>query len=140
MDTFNDFLYFKLGTAWKKVQKYYNKKSIKKYGISITQAYLLFCLLDSDGMNIKTLAEKLSIDSSAVTGLIDRMEKEKLVMRRVAQADRRSFTIHLTDKGRDCGLKLLSWYQSLNVSLTSSLKPKQLSALDSLLKETERLD
>lgn len=140
MESFTDFIYFRLSIAWKKIVKYYNSKSVQKYGISITQAYVLFCLLENNSMNIKALAEVLSVDNSAMTGLIDRMERDNLVERRVSKEDRRMLQIHLTDKGRKYGEMLFSWYRDINRKLADSLTSEQRSALDVLLKQADILE
>jgi DNA-binding MarR family transcriptional regulator len=95
-----DFLCFKIGLAARKIQKYNNNK-FAEYGITVAQSFILFSLLESDGLNVKNLAEWLCIDSSAITALVDRLEKEHLIERRVDPEDRRALRIFLTDRGRE---------------------------------------
>lgn len=48
----------------------------------------------------RELADQLLTDKSAVTGLIDRMEKKQLLRRTAAPDDRRVYHLQLTPKGR----------------------------------------
>ncbi len=45
------------------------------------------------------LSQLLSTDNSAITGLVDRLEKSKLALRKANPNDRRAFLIHITDHG-----------------------------------------
>lgn len=48
----------------------------------------------------KELSEILLVDKSNITGLIDRAEKEGLIVRKPVPGDRRSYHVVLTDKGK----------------------------------------
>lgn len=47
----------------------------------------------------RELAEQLLTDKSAVTGLVDRMEKKDLIRRKASPKDRRVYHLELTAKG-----------------------------------------
>ena len=85
MDRLQDSLCFKLGSSARSMQKQYNAHCAE-YGITIAQSFILFLLLAEDGLNPKTLAEQLEIDGSAITGLVDRLEKESLVERKTGRS------------------------------------------------------
>ena len=46
------------------------------------------------------IADVLNVSRTTVTGMLDRLEAEKLILRAIDPADRRSFTLALTDEGR----------------------------------------
>jgi DNA-binding MarR family transcriptional regulator len=46
------------------------------------------------------IADNIGVDRSAVTRLLDRLEKKDLIVREHDKLDRRSVNIHLTDHGR----------------------------------------
>lgn len=46
------------------------------------------------------IADVLNVSRTTVTGMLDRLEAEKLITRAIDPADRRSFTLALTDEGR----------------------------------------
>lgn len=139
MKSFKDFICFQLGAATRKIQKYYNSR-YAQFGITIAQSFILFSLLENEGMNAKSLAEQLDIDSSAITGLIDRMEKEGLVERRIDPSDRRAFCISLTEEGRKLAEAVLPVAEEFNDRLKSGLKKSEERALVNFLRRVENLE
>ncbi len=49
----------------------------------------------------RRVAEVLGVGRTTVTGLLDRLEAEGLLLRAIDPADKRSFTLSLTPKGRE---------------------------------------
>lgn len=46
------------------------------------------------------MAEHLFLDSSSITGILDRVEQKALIQRKAMPRDRRALQVILTDKGR----------------------------------------
>lgn len=138
MESLTTLLCFQLGSAARKIQKYYNKK-FEEYGITVAQSFILFSLLESDGLYVKCLAERLDIDSSAITGLVDRLDKEKLVERRVDPEDRRAFRIFLTEKGKKLAETLAPIGQEFNKKLKDGMKKEELAAFKKFLQKIDGL-
>lgn len=97
---FADFICFRLGAISRKMTRYYNNK-LAPYGITIVQSWVLFYLSTYNGSSLKDIAAAVQLDSPVVTGLIDRLVKEELVVREEDPEDRRSVKICLTSKGRE---------------------------------------
>ena len=78
------------------------KKELNSRGTSITpvQAGILF-LLRKNAHTMTRLSQILSIDNSAITGLVDRLEKSGLAKRTANPDDRRTFLIRITAKGQE---------------------------------------
>ena len=76
------------------------KKELNARGTSITpvQAGILF-LLRKNAHTMTRLSQILSIDNSAITGLVDRLEKSGLAQRTANPKDRRTYLIRITEKG-----------------------------------------
>ena len=129
---FMNLMCFKIGLAARKIQKYNNNK-FAEYGITIAQSFILFSLLESDGLNVKNLAECLCIDSSAITALVDRLEKEHLIERRIDPEDRRALRIFLTDKGRDLAKVVYPIAIASNEELKHNLKQEERDTIDNFL-------
>ena len=136
MISFTETLCFKLAAASRALQKYYNSR-YAEYGVTIAQSFILFALIEDDGQNIKSLAEKLILDSSAVTGFIDRLEKEEYVRRVVDVQDRRSFKIFLTEKGRDKAREIYPITNEVNSRLRTAMEPALSDMWDSYLDNIE---
>jgi DNA-binding MarR family transcriptional regulator len=74
---------------------------LAKVGVTPTQWTALMCLWEQDGLSFTELGNRLHFDHPTVTGVIDRMEREKLVKRRRDHIDRRVVKVFLTSKGKD---------------------------------------
>lgn len=79
----------------------YTKELGKKYNISSTQLHCLVALHENGPMSISRIAELIMVNSSTVTGIIDRLETKGLVKRSRISEDRRVIMIELTRDGRD---------------------------------------
>jgi DNA-binding MarR family transcriptional regulator len=77
------------------------KHELNAKGNTITpaQAGILFLLRKNDH-TMTALSRILSIDNSAITGLVDRLEKSGLAKRTTNPDDRRTFLIRITEKGK----------------------------------------
>lgn len=80
----------------------YLKREFDAERLTITpgQTGILFLLKKND-FTMTELSRTLSVDNSAITGLVDRLEKSGLVTRLLSPDDRRAYRIHLTDPGLD---------------------------------------
>ncbi|MCL6478997.1 MAG: MarR family transcriptional regulator [Peptococcaceae bacterium] len=132
MGSFTEFLCFKIGAAARKIYKYYNAE-FAQYGITIAQSFIIFSLLENNGQNIKNLADRLNLDSSAITGLVDRLEKENLVERQVDPEDRRAFRVLLTEKGKGLAEKIFPVAEEFNEKLKTGLTKEEQEALASFV-------
>jgi len=80
------------------------KKGLAEAGVGeVRPAYLgaLFALWQQNGLKVVELGRRSGLETSTMTGLIDRMERDGLVERRDDENDRRVQRINLTDKGRE---------------------------------------
>lgn len=133
---FSDTMCFKLGAASRTLQKYYNNR-YGEYGVTVAQSFILYALIEADGQNIKSLAEKLILDSSAVTGFLDRLEKEGFVRRVVDPQDRRSFLIYLTEKGKQTAEEIYPITKEVNDLLRMGMDPAMNEMWDRYLDNIE---
>jgi DNA-binding MarR family transcriptional regulator len=67
----------------------------------VRPAYLgvLMSLWREDGLNVAELGRRAGVEPSTMTGLLDRMERDRLVARSADPEDRRAQRIHLTEEG-----------------------------------------
>ena len=71
-----------------------------KFSITLPQFDVMAALARSDeGMSMTELSRQLMVSNGNVTGIIDRLVAEKLVLRQAPANDRRSFIVRLTQKG-----------------------------------------
>lgn len=90
---------FALTRAQNIVHRYF-KARLAPYGVTPGQYGILKCLWDENGLTVKQLAERMCLDSSTITGLLDRMEQKGLIKRRPDPSDRRALSVILTPAGQ----------------------------------------
>ncbi len=78
----------------------YSKALSKKYNVSAPQLATLRVLLHDGAMPPSQIARHIMVNSSTLTGVIDRLEKKGLVCRLRNDPDRRIIRVELTDEGR----------------------------------------
>lgn len=83
-----------------------SKEIIRKYkpllddlGLTYTQYITLMALWEEDNLTVKSLGEKLYLDSGTLTPLLKKMEKQHLIQRIRSLEDERNVYIKLTDSG-----------------------------------------
>ena len=77
----------------------YTKELDKKYQVSAPQLSCLLALSDQGPMPPSQIAKYIMVNSSTITGIIDRLEQKGLVQRSRISQDRRVITVSLTKKG-----------------------------------------
>jgi DNA-binding MarR family transcriptional regulator len=104
-------------------------------GMKITppQATILFLLNERDGRIMSELGQALGVDNSAITGLVDRLEKAGLVARNLNPDDRRSLLIYITPGGRKEAKKAEALIQSVNETIKSGFSSRDLDAFSRVL-------
>ena len=69
-----------------------------KVGVTFGQWKVIVMLVNQNGLTQKEIAEKLALEGSTLIPIIDKMEKESLVIRKVDSSDRRNNRIYRTEK------------------------------------------
>jgi DNA-binding MarR family transcriptional regulator len=77
----------------------YTKELDKKYQVSAPQLSCLLALSDQGPIPPSQIAKYIMVNSSTITGIIDRLEHKGLVQRSRISHDRRVITVSLTKKG-----------------------------------------
>src|ERR687887_727461 len=75
---------------------------------------------------------------STLTGVLDRLERKRLVRRRVNSADRRSFTIELTAAGERAAARVREAFAALDERVLSDLPPAAADGFHRVLDALER--
>ena len=70
----------------------------EKVGVTIGQWKVLVMLADQNGLTQKEIADRLGLDGATLIPIIDKMEEEGLVVRKVDSRDRRNNRIYRTDR------------------------------------------
>lgn len=111
----------------------------RKYGSNPGRGMILNILRQNDGKATrKQLSEIMHRTPPTVTGLIDTMEKQKLIKRVTNPNDRRSTDIVLTKKGWDKANKLFPVIVDIGTQLVDGMDKNQIEALREALKNIRK--
>src|ERR671930_1229125 len=133
-------LCFLMDVATRKITKFYNRR-LRRFGITYNHLFILTCLWEQDGVHVKELAHHLFLDSSSLTGHLDRMERIALVVRQDDPDDRRAVRVLLTEKGRHLKDQLEPIGQELKETLQRGVSPEMIRAFTAALRNiSSRLD
>ena len=88
-------------TARRVKQYAQNEFNIGDFGITVDQWSVLRTLHEHPDLPQKELAEHCSKDQPTLTRIVDLLVKKGYVERMVHPSDRRSFIVHLSEKGKD---------------------------------------
>jgi MarR family transcriptional regulator for hemolysin len=69
----------------------------QKVGVTGSQWKVLVMLVDQNGLTQREIADRLGLEGATLIPIIDKMEKNKLVVRKVDPADRRNNKIYRTE-------------------------------------------
>ncbi|MFT7261657.1 MAG: DNA-binding MarR family transcriptional regulator [Glaciecola sp.] len=107
-------LFFLLNMAQRKFFNYVDKACKDALDTSVTQLAALLYIVKNSGCLQKDVAKALSLNKSAVTGLIVRMEKNELLERVVSDEDARAIKLYPTPEGVQKTLDLMPFIDELN--------------------------
>ena len=86
-----------------------------------------------DGLTMGELSRRMMVTGGNITTIVDQLEKEKLVVRQVGVNDRRSFTVKLTQAGRDAFADMAIAHEAWVADLFEGLSVNQQTVLYTLL-------
>ena len=93
-------LWLRLLRATRLIESELRERLRKEFAITLPQFDVMAALArKEDGMTMTELSRMLMVSNGNVTGIIDRLAAEKLVLRQAPANDRRSFIVRLTPKG-----------------------------------------
>ena len=78
----------------------HSKKLQRETGLTTSQLLVLEAVVKLDTSTPSNIAKEVQLSQATVTNLVDRMERNKLVLRQKSIADKRVVEVQLTEKGR----------------------------------------
>lgn len=125
-------VHFLLGKALQRVNQV-SKSKLSPYGVTPVQYALLRRLWEKDGQFGYVLAEQLLLDSATITGIIDRLEQNGFIERRIDPQDRRNKLVFLTEKGKSMEAPLNQKMDEMNDEVMSSLDSMEIQRFKKIL-------
>lgn len=90
---------FRLYTAARLITQAYTPM-LSELGITYPQYLVLMVLWEKDSIPVNDIARRLLLETNTVTPLLQRMERQGLVIRERGEQDRRQQFVSLTEKGK----------------------------------------
>ncbi|MFN0264723.1 MarR family winged helix-turn-helix transcriptional regulator [Tepidamorphus sp. 3E244] len=106
---------------------------LAEIGIHPGQETVLLSLADNDGQSMTALSVALGVKPPTITKMIARMGTQGLLTRSTAEQDKRSFTVTLTDLGREKATSLKKLWKRLEKEAMSGLEERDRKRFSKLL-------
>ena len=113
------------------------KKEFTSSGVEqVKPAYLgvLMSLWQEDGLKVIELGKKAGLEPSTMTGLLDRMERDGLVVRAPDSRDRRVLRIYLTNTGRQVREPVRKVIEQVLSAIFAGISPDEIAQTKHLLR------
>ena len=126
-------LCFRLYTASRLLTQAYHPL-LSEQGLTYPQYLVLLVLWEKDAQPVNDIAKRLFLETNTVTPLLQRMEKEGVLIRTKGTKDARQMIVSLTSKGKELQNKLADVPVTIgNVALCNSVTPESVPDLFRML-------
>jgi DNA-binding MarR family transcriptional regulator len=105
----------------------------EQYGLTGSQLVVLKMLEPVGQLSLSDLSGRIRAKNSTVTGIIDRMERDGIVLRRRSDEDRRVIHIALTAKGKKLAASAKTDPMQLFRALLEDLSPRDAADLERIM-------
>jgi len=89
-----------------RVFQLFERDQIKVFGFTTSQCYCMLELLKSDGLTMYELSERMNLNTSTMTRIVDKLVRDKFLFRERHEDDRRIVIVKLTEEGKLSALQL----------------------------------
>lgn len=111
-----------------------HRRQVCRGGQALSQCFILLSI-PYGGIDMSTLSEKLGLDNSTTTRLVDTLEKNELLRRQKGQEDRRVVIVTLTGKGEKLAEEIDSSIEMLGDAVLENLSTDRRGQTKELLEE-----
>ena len=130
---------FLLTTAQHNVFQLMSTK-LAAYDITPSQYGVLACLWGKSHATPKQIAEVLSLETSTISGVLDRMQKKDLIDRVINKEDRREVQVLITEKGKALEEPISRIIDEVNEQVLRSFSEEEVARLKDDLRRIANLD
>ena len=116
------------GRVWNRILRENNMADLEG-----ARGRIIFALWGNDGVPIKTLCEKTSLDKSTLTGIIDRLERDGYIERKPSETDKRSTLISLTGKEQEFAKNIQKVSNQMNEIFYNGFTDEEITQVDKML-------
>ena len=131
---------FVIYSASKMMQKAFDLELRNKTGINLVQSKVIFALNMQSGPTQRELADKIGVESPTLVPIIDKMEQDGYVKRKLDSKDRRIKRIYSTAKADSMWDSMMECAAQIRKTAIQDLSESEIkSALGVVKKMTENL-
>lgn len=127
-----------------RILQLFERDQIKPFGVTTSQCYCLLELLKSDSLNMCELSEKLNLNTSTVTRVLDNLVRDGLILRTRDERDRRIVIVSLSEKGRETAEELSKninqYYKKILVNIPDGELRQVLNSVSMILDSFEKVN
>lgn len=109
-------------------------EKLSVFDLTPVQYAVLYCLWENNKKSPKEIAERLKLENSTISGILERMEKKGLIKRMISKEDRRFIQIMLTEKGAALEEDVLAAVDKVNEEVMSVFSKEECENLKTQLR------
>jgi len=131
-ETFRNSLFYWTGL----LEDRYNQlfvQAMRPQRVTVSRYRTLAILMEIADLTVNELARHSSIERSALSRLLDQMEREALIVRRPSRADGRALEIRITPKGRDAYLAMRPVRREVLERATEGIAPGEIERMRTVI-------
>ncbi|MDD2580619.1 MAG: MarR family transcriptional regulator [Desulfuromonadaceae bacterium] len=113
-------------------------RRLKPFGLTPDLWSVLGCLAEQDGISQRELAERTFKDNPTTTRILDKLMDMDLIRRDARNTDRRTFSIVITDRGRELREQILPIATKMNEDAGRGISADNKTRLFSLLNQIQK--
>lgn len=131
---------FVVNTTAKAFQRSFDIELRKNAGVSLSQWRVVGALVLQPGLTQKEIADKVGVEGATLVPIIDKMEKEGLLKRKLDSSDRRINRIYLTQKADSLWESMIECALRIRKSSTKNISENDIQiTLETLRKISKNL-
>ncbi|BCN31036.1 MarR family winged helix-turn-helix transcriptional regulator [Anaeromicropila herbilytica] len=125
-----------------RVFQVFERDEIKAYGFTTSQCYTMLELYRCESLTMNELSDKMNLNSSTMTRILDNLVRDKYISRNKDQSDRRVVIVSLTDAGQEVAKKLdttvKAYYKKVIANIPEGQVEEVLKSVNILQKAFEK--
>ncbi|MEA5084113.1 MAG: MarR family transcriptional regulator [Lachnospiraceae bacterium] len=108
---------------------------LAEYDVTPSQYGVLSCLWGRTHATPKQIAETLCLETSTISGVLDRMQKKDLIDRVINKEDRREVQVIITEKGKALEEPISKIIDDVNAEVLKDFKQEEVLSIKKALRE-----
>jgi len=129
----HQFICFNFYNGWREITSFY--KDCLGMDVTPQKVYVLELLDTKKKITMNELSSGMNLDSSAVSTLVSRMEKNGLVKRTHGTQDRRTVFVQLTKQGSELRDQLRTKFGALTSNINDNISAEDIATLQGIVKK-----